>query len=368
LLRTRSLVPVCLLQTMSAAHSHASRVPRLDSPHRIGYELWPRPGTNSSMGQFSLPARRLMLIHLPRLSGVVLLLGACVFFLDGLSGQEPDGPQVASPLPTGPANPQAPASAPEEPAVPKGIEVMTRGPVHEAFAAPAVDPKPSPLVAKKPPEAIDEMPPEHRPEGEVVWIKGYWAYDDDRNDYLWVSGCWRSKPPGKEWVAGYWREQSGQHQWVSGFWQNAAAPPPQGNTAPNANANAVTYYPEPPAPPNVAPPGEAPDANSFYVPGYYVWQGDHYAWRAGYWGRIRTGYVWVPSHYRWPPSGYVFIAGYWDVVVSRRGMLYAPVTVDVAVVGPRFVYTPAYAVCDTVVLDAMFVRPAYCHYYFGDCY
>src|SRR5262249_51053678 len=117
----------------------------------------------------------LMLIHLPRLSGVLLLLGACVFFLDGLSGQEPDGPQLVSPLPTGPATPAPEAKAAETPAVAKGVEVMTRGPVHEAFASPAVEPKPTPVVPKKPPAAIEEMPPEERPEGEVVWIKGYWA-------------------------------------------------------------------------------------------------------------------------------------------------------------------------------------------------
>ena len=32
------------------------------------------------------------------------------------------------------------------------------------------------------------------------------------------------------------------------------------------------------------------------------------------------------------------------------------------------VYTPAYAVRDTVIVEAMFVRPAMCHYYFGDYY
>src|SRR5262249_49747423 len=31
-------------------------------------------------------------------------------------------------------------------------------------------------------------------------------------------------------------------------------------------------------------------------------------------------------------------------------------------------YTPTYAVSDTIVLDALFVRPSYCHYYFGDYY
>jgi hypothetical protein len=118
----------------------------------------------------------------------------------------------------------------------------------------------------------------------------------------------------------------------------------------------------------VAPPGAPPNAESFYVPGHWIWNGDRYVWRAGYWARVQPGYVWVPSHYRWTPYGYVYIAGYWDLAVARRGILYAPVVVDTVIVGPRFVYTPAYAVSDTVVLDAMFVRPACCHYYYGDYY
>src|SRR6202022_3654445 len=90
---------------------------------------------------------------------------------------------------------------------------------------------------------------------------------------------------------------------------------------------------------------------------------------AGYWARVEPGYVWVPAHYRWTPGGCVYIAGYWDLAVKKRGILYAPIIFS----GPEgvtvnFVYTPAYAVCDTIVVDSLFVRPAYCHYYFGDYY
>jgi hypothetical protein len=99
-----------------------------------------------------------------------------------------------------------------------------------------------------------------------------------------------------------------------------------------------------------------------------MWGGERYVWRAGYWGRVRPGYVYVPSHYRWTPQGYVLIPGYWDLVVSRRGVMYSPVYIDPVVVGPRYVYTPAFAVRETVVLDTMFIRPASCHYYFGDYY
>src|SRR5207244_1850849 len=63
-----------------------------------------------------------------------------------------------------------------------------------------------------------------------------------------------------------------------------------------------------------------------------------------------------------------YIPGYWDLVVRDRGVMFAPVFVDTVVVGPGFVYTPTYVVSNTIVLDAMFIRPCYCHYYFGDYY
>ncbi len=245
-----------------------------------------------------------------------------------------------------------------DPAQP-GVEVQARGPVHEAFATPSQDLKATVPVAKKPPAPLDELPPEDRPEGEVAWIGGYWAFDDDRQDFLWVSGCWRAKPQDKDWVPGYWRESSGSYQWISGFWTNTAEGQP---------AAQVTYLPEPPAPPNLAPPGEAPAADQFYVPGYWLYVGDRYAWRAGYWTRSRPGHVYVSSHYRWSPYGHVFVAGYWDYHVAGRGVLYAPVHINYVAVGPRFVYTPYYAVHNSVVVDFLFVRAGHGHYYFGDYY
>jgi len=91
-----------------------------------------------------------------------------------------------------------------------------------------------------------------------------------------VSGCWRAKPPGREWVPGYWREEGERWQWVPGFWTEAAA-------TQDDNGKQVTYFPAPPAPPKTAPPGPPPNPDTFYVPGYYVWNGARYAWRPGIW-------------------------------------------------------------------------------------
>lgn len=244
------------------------------------------------------------------------------------------------------------------PPSPQGVEVMARGPIHEAFASLTGEPVPSRPVPKKPPAPIEELPPAEKPEGQVVWIGGYWAWDDERSDYLWVSGVWRKSPPGKQWVAGYWREDGDRWQWVPGFWTAEA----------RGDDQKVTYLPEPPKAPQIAAPGKPPGEDSFYVPGSWVWTGDRYFWRAGYWARMQPGYVWVPDHFRWTPSGYVFIPGYWDLALKNRGILYAPVIIRPSVVTVGFTYTPAYAVRDTVVVDALFVRPSHCHYYFGDYY
>lgn len=66
----------------------------------------------------------------------------------------------------------------------EGIEVLARGPVHEAFAETVLfDPGPGLTVSIAPP-AIEELPPPHKlPGANVAWIPGYWAWDDDGGDW-----------------------------------------------------------------------------------------------------------------------------------------------------------------------------------------
>src|SRR5579864_3555939 len=116
--------------------------------------------------------------------------------------------------------------AQQPPQHPEGVEVQTRGPIHEAFAEP-VDSQPAPthVINRQPPAPIEEQPPDQRPEGDrVQWIGGYWAWDDARNDFLWVSGFWRTPPPGRTWVPGSWRDANGGFQWVSGYWARSRRP------------------------------------------------------------------------------------------------------------------------------------------------
>jgi hypothetical protein len=240
----------------------------------------------------------------------------------------------------------------------EGVEVLTRGPVHEAFAETvAFDPEPGVVVASEPPEAIEELPPEQKPEGaNVDWIPGYWAWDDERNDFLWVSGIWRALPPGHQWVPGYWAKSGQGAQWTSGYWADA-------------KASEIDYLPQPPqtveAGPNIA----APSADHTWLPGCWVWQQNRYAWRPGYWATAQPNWVWIPSHYVWSPRGYVFIDGYYDYSVARRGVLFAPVYFPSTVYSQRgFSYSPVTAINPAVFTSHLFLRPSYGHYYFGDYY
>jgi len=250
------------------------------------------------------------------------------------------------------ARAQVPPPPPQQAAV--QYEVQARGPVHEAFAT-IVDGKlaPTPVVTKAPPAPLNEQPPDLKPEGDdVEWIGGYWYWSDDQNDYLWVSGCWRDAPPGRDWLPGQWvRARDGYH-WVSGAWL------PEGTTQ-------VALLP-PPHEPIEEDAGNPPTATSVFVPGTWVWKDARYVWRPGQWIEQPAEWVWQPAHYIWTPSGYVFVEGYWDHPIDARGLLYAPAAFPANVAVNRFVYVPQYVIRPTFLESALFVRAATKHYFFGD--
>jgi hypothetical protein len=240
----------------------------------------------------------------------------------------------------------------------QGVQVLTRGPVHEAFAEMVTfDPEPGIVVPKAPPAAIEELPPDQKPEGaNVAWIPGYWGWDDERSDFLWVSGVWRALPPGRQWVPGYWGKLAQGCQWTSGYWTDA-------------KVTAVQYLPEPPATAEAGPNIAAPSADAAWLPGCWVWQQGRYAWRPGYWAAVQPDWNWVPAHYVYAPRGYMFVDGYWDYSVGRRGVLFAPVYFDAGVYAqPGFFYSPATVINPAVFANCLFLRPQYQHYYFGDYY
>jgi hypothetical protein len=251
------------------------------------------------------------------------------------------------------------SAAPDGPADEADVAVQARGPVHEGFAQPFdASPRPGPVVPKAPPDPVPEVPPDQKPEGDnVQWLPGYWSWDGDRNDWLWVSGFWRAVPPDRQWVPGYWRRADDGWQWVSGYWAPAGQDRPP-------------LVDEPPAPLETGPSVPAPDDNSFYVPGVWVWREQRFCWRPGYWRPARLGWVWTPAHYVWTPAGCVFVDGCWDYPLDTRGVLFAPVVFERPLWRrPGWCFRPSFVVCiDTPFFAALFVRPSCGHYYFGDYY
>jgi len=255
----------------------------------------------------------------------------------------------------GPRTAVAAETPPPEPG--EEIEVLASGPVHEAFAeAVPFNPEPGIVAPKAPPALIEEVPPDQKPEGAVQWIPGYWAWDDERDAYIWVSGTWRIPPPGRQWVPGYWTPVAEGYQWISGYWASV-------------KAESTEYLPEPPESVEVGPSSNAPSPGYTWIPGCWVWHYGRYAWRPGYWAVVHPDWIWVPSHYVWTPRGYVFVGGYWDYPVIRRGVLFAPVYFAPRVfLGVTFSFSPGFVISLNIFDDALFVRARYCHYYYGDYY
>ncbi len=233
------------------------------------------------------------------------------------------------------------------------VEVLTRGPIHEAYATPVTNVATTGLVVpKRPPQPIEEQPPEVKPQGNnAIWIPGYWSWDDDRKDFIWTSGVWRVPPAGVRWVPGCWQEGQGGWQWVSGYWMPIAK-------------SEIVYLPKPPASLDQGPTSPAPGETHIWVPGHWQWSADHYVWVPGYWAVSRPNLVWVYPTYYWCPRGWVYCDGYWDYPLEHRGLLFAPVYFVEPV--PR--YRPVVCVDVGVVTASLFCRPAYRHYYFGDYY
>lgn len=238
-----------------------------------------------------------------------------------------------------------------------GVEVLTRGPVHEAFASTiSYDPDPGVVIPRVAPELIEELPPDQRPAGDnVEWIPGYWSWDDERTDFIWISGLWRNLPPGREWVTGYWRKVNSGSQWTSGYWADATL-------------NEREYLPEPPATAETGPNVAQPSQDHIWLPGCWIWQQNRYVWRPGFWTVGQPNWDWVPSQYVWSPRGYTYVNGYWDYPYDRRGVLFSPIYFQPDLYRSGGSYSPTVAMNLGSVVSNLFLRPSYGHYYFGDYY
>ena len=238
----------------------------------------------------------------------------------------------------------------------EGIETLTHGPLHEAFAAPTnTDPVPGAIVPKQPPANIDEEPPELKAEG-ALWIPGYWEWDDEMTDFIWISGNWRVPPPGMRWVPSYWVEAEGGWQRVPGFWVSA-------------DASDLEYREMPPESLEEGPSGPAPADNYFWIPGTWNYYDTGFRWRTGYWSPYQSDWIWCPARWVWTPRGCIYTAGFWDRRVAVRGWPFAPIRFRTDLyLNPGFRYRPWCAVPTDNLFVHLWFRPRSSCYYFGNYY
>ena len=273
------------------------------------------------------------------ISALALLSGGLIFWPAAANTETPD-----------PTDPSVLAE--------RGIEVLARGPVHEAYAEPYNGkPEAMPVIPKGPPKQVDEVPPDQKPEGDdVQWIPGYWSWDDERKDHIWVSGFWRKPPPGRRWITGTWKMSGEGWQWTPGMWVDAGRQDMQ-------------YLPEPPSSLESGPSVPAPSEDYQYVPGNWLYRDYGYVWRPGFWITGRPGWVWNPARYYWNSSGYCYNDGYWDYPLEDRGLLFAPVWFNQPVFRRwGYSYCPSYFWRPGFLLDCLFVRNGFNNYWCGDYY
>ena len=205
------------------------------------------------------------------------------------------------------------------------------------------------------PAAIEEVPPEQRPVGaNVAWIPGYWAWDDERNDYLGSAHLVRRAAGVRMGARRLGRSHArlsmdfrllGRRQGGRGGILARAAGDRRGGSQHCGDF-----------------------ADHTWLPGCWVWRNGRYAWRPGFWATVQPNWVWVPAHYVWAPRA-SFVDGYWDYSVGRRGVLFAPCISIAGVYGRQgFSYTPTTVIDLGVFANHLFLRPRYQHYYFGDYY
>lgn len=187
---------------------------------------------------------------------------------------------------------------------------------HEAFIAKANDINLLHPVNVDPPRSIvEKIPPQTG--ADTQWIPGYWAWIEEEQDYVWVTGLWRNPPPGHVWNKGRWLAIENGWAWLQGFWSKMPV-------------TELAYHENPPPD---ALNEEAPakqDPSSFWLPGYWAYndeKGD-YSWLNGYWEKWDPNWVLVPAHYIWRPNGYALVEPYWDWPLEFRGEPYAAIAVN----------------------------------------
>lgn len=219
-------------------------------------------------------------------------------------------------------------------------------PIHEAFVSKYSEARNPAIRGKQPPAPIIEKQPA-QPYSDMVWIPGYWTWDDAKSDYSWICGVWRRSPPNHTWISGSWEKNQGGWSWAKGFWSKV---PEEKLTLIESRPPAAIDDKVP------AMPGEG----YFWVPGYWNYSKDtkKYAWLSGKWEKLNEKWILTPSCYAWRPNGYYFAPLYWDWTLDERGTAYSCSKTD----GTDFVVLQP----DTIMKELFLCYPdfivLYCHW------
>lgn len=226
----------------------------------------------------------------------------------------------------------------------QNAEPYKDGPVHEAYLTPSTEGGAIlQSIANTPPSPINEQQPP-KCHAEAIWISGYWSWEHNKNDFVWVSGVWRRPPSGHVWISGYWKKFDVGWAWVRGFWSK------------DSEYN-LKYIDKAPPDPKEEKISASPGDDHFWMPGY--WAYDHasrsYNWLGGQWVKLDPSWVYVPAYYLWRPDGYLFVPGYWDLPLDSRGCIYSPVLIPPAA-RSTIVYTPSIIMQPDWVIRWAFLR------------
>jgi len=75
------------------------------------------------------------------------------------------------------------------------------------------------ISARIAPPAIPVYVQPECPVDGYLWTPGYWAWDNNDNDYYWVPGVWVAPPdPGYLWTPPYWAYAGGYYGFHAGYW------------------------------------------------------------------------------------------------------------------------------------------------------
>ncbi len=252
--------------------------------------------------------------------------------LTGILFAQDDKNDVPSP-PTPVADLAVPNAVPEVLGAEPG-EVLTRGRSTKLCQAGGRRHQRTANRSQGPPALIEELPPDERPVGEnVLWIPGYFAWDEDRLDFIWISGVYRDAPRG---ILGSRVTGDQPLAGPNGFrvFGLQSHKKQQIKLKPKSSFTQSRRSRWSKARPSAA------ERESFWIPGNWRYVSNKYAWQAGYWSAAQHGLDLVPAPLHWNAAGYVLYPRVWDYSLAQRGLVFAPVYFDAAYYANPVVYRP----------------------------